>query len=268
MKQQILRRQIAKALTVAALALGAGLTAHAQVIDNFSVNDLANYNTTIVLAQSADPAATFGTASSPAGTLQVSQSSWSAGAQQQVFLRNDGWSLGVGDVLRADISGVAPVSGFNADFGIALMYSASPVAAVWPGSGTADVRTNMVTVYLKENNSDFGYSFRNAVNGNAGSSSGTASSAYSTATGLWISHPASDTYSVGYSVGSVDTVLSTVSGLDPSIGNALGFYSDVRGNGTFGYLDNLRLEPIPEPSSLALCGLGLAGLITWKRRKK
>lgn len=59
-----------------------------------------------------------------------------------------------------------------------------------------------------------------------------------------------------------------MTGLDSTMGTGLGFYSDMRANTTYGYLDNLQISPVPEPSTLAMCGLSAFGLLWTVRRKK
>ena len=50
------------------------------------------------------------------------------------------------------------------------------------------------------------------------------------------------------------------------IGNAIGFYTDVRANGTYGALDNLRIvQGVPEPASLGLLMLGGLGFLRRRR---
>jgi len=258
-----------KKIGVILAACSLGLIAQAQLIDDFSsAASLANYNQTIVLAQSANPAAVFGIASSPADTFQVSQAAWTAGAQQQVFLRNDGWSLSPGQVLRVDL--VMPyTNSVYSDFGLALMATATPTAAVWT-SGTADVRYNLLDLYVKGQFGTIGYRASNPSNVQLYSSSGISPvGGLLAVTGLWISRPSATAFTVGYTESGVDTVLVAMTGIDSAVGNALGFYSDVRANTSYGYFDNLRLEVIPEPTSLALCGLGgILGLVGWVRRRK
>jgi hypothetical protein len=54
-----------------------------------------------------------------------------------------------------------------------------------------------------------------------------------------------------------------------SIGTEIGFYGDLRATGqSLSSFSNLAISPIPEPSTLAMCGMGLAGLFVGLRRKK
>lgn len=268
MQPNILKNHLRLA-SVVALAMGATAVAQAQLIDNFSVDSSASYNQAIVLAQSADPGAVYGIASSPAGTLQVSQAAYTGGAQQQVYIRNDGWSLGVGQSLRVDV--VAPFQNtVYTDFGLALMETANPTPVTWT-SGTADGRNGLLDYYIKGQYGTVGYRASDASNTQLFSSSGVNINGGITAlTGLWIARPSATEFDVGYSTAAGETRVLAMTGIDSAMGTGLGFYSDVRANTTYGYLDNLRLVSyvVPEPTSMALWALGgLMGLVTWMRRK-
>ena len=238
-----------------------GVAVQAQLIDNFSTDSSADYNQAIVLAQSADPAAVFSIASSPAGTLQVSQSSFTSGAQQDVYIRNDGWSLGVGQTLMIDV--VSPFqNSVYSDFGLALTETASPTSVTWT-SGTADGRNGLLDLYIKGQYGTVGYRASDSANTQLYSSAGVSVNGGVTAlTGLWISRPSSTEFDVGYSTASGSTLVKAMTGMDSAMGTGLGFYSDMRANTTYGYLDNLQILPyvVPEPTSLAFLGLG--GLLT------
>lgn len=258
MKTLKANRAVGLAMTVIPLALGA----QAQLIDNFNSGDLTPYTQTIVLAQNADPGFTF---SASSGALGVSRVLGSGNTpQQDLFLRDD-YILSVGYMLRVDAS--VAINSVYSDFGIAVSATKNPPAAVYAGSNV-DARQNYVTVYIKGQTDAIG---RAGFNGtvNAGGNSGAAGvPGLANVLGLFISRPAADTFSVGYTTASGDTVLFSYSGMNTSIGNALGFYSDVRATTSYGFLDNLRLAPIPEPSTFALLGLGaLASSFGLRRRK-
>lgn len=256
-----------KKLSIILLACSTAVAVQAQVIDNFNTDSSAFYNQAIVLAQSADPALTFGIASSPAGTLQVSQSAYTGGAQQDVYIRNDGWSLGVGQMLMVDVVQPFQNSSYS-DFGLALTETANPTSVTWT-SGTADGRNGLLSFYIKGEYGTVGYRASDAANTQLYSSSGVNINGGLTAlTGLWISRPSSTEFDVGYTTASGSTLVQAMTGLDSTMGTGLGFYADVRANTTYGYLDNLRIQAIPEPASFAFFGLsGLLGLVAWMRRR-
>jgi hypothetical protein len=84
---------------------------------------------------------------------------------------------------------------------------------------------------------------------------------------LFVARTAPDTFDLGYYSAGTRTVLTTRTVANTAIGNAIGFYADVRALGIRGNLDNLTLTVIPEPSVAALMGIGALGLISRLRRK-
>ncbi|HZI33388.1 MAG TPA: PEP-CTERM sorting domain-containing protein, partial [Candidatus Binatia bacterium] len=184
-----------------------------------------------------------------------------------VYIRNDGYSLAVGQTLRVDVVSPSQNSLYS-DFGIALMETASPSSVTW-SSGTADGRNGLLDLYIKGQFGTIGYRASNSANTQLYSSAGVSiTGGISALTGLWITRSSSTEFDVGYSTASGDTQILAMTGLDASMGTGLGFYSDVRANTTYGYLDNLRLVAVPEPSTMAVCGLGAFGLLLAVRRKK
>ena len=251
----------ALALVVIPLALGGISTARAQLIDAFGDTSLAEYTRSVVLEQSGTNAISF---ASPSGALQVTKDP-DSGAEQVLFLRGD-YSLGVGQVLRIDTA--APQIATYADFGIVVSALVDPPDAVWT-SGTADARANYINVYVKGQFATIGYVGFDGTT-NIGSSSGvTPVPSYANVTGLFINRPSLNTFNLGYTTAGGETVLRSFTIANTAIGTALGFYADLRATSTFGTLDNLRLEPIPEPSVAALFGFGiLASILGLHGRKK
>jgi hypothetical protein len=153
----------------------------------------------------------------------------------------------------------------------------NPFGAVWT-SGTADVRSNLVSVEVKPGSSEIGANFfdgHTTVNSthNTTSSEG---NTFTSLTGLWISEPSAQTFSVGYIVAGTNFLYKTFamnngSAGDTSIGAAVGFYADLRPTaGTTltspALLDNLQI--VPEPSTFALIGAGLGFGALLLRRKR
>jgi hypothetical protein len=250
------------------------LTAKAQLIDDFSVNDLANYTTTIVLAQNADGPMNFAI---NGGALQVSRTFTSGNnPQQDLFLRGD-FSLGVGQTLQVDITSLATTNSPVTDFGIAIAGLANPTPAIYTGANV-DVRSNMVSVEVKPGSSEIGANFFDGRTQTFSGHNTTASegNTFTSLTGLWISEPSAQTFSVGYIVAGTNFLYKTFamnngSPGDTSIGAAVGFFADIRPSaGTTltspALLDNLQI--VPEPSTFALMGAGLGFGALLLRRKR
>ena len=88
---------------------------------------------------------------------------------------------------------------------------------------------------------------------------------------LFIDWVSADVFTLGYiDTSSVQHVSETVTFAGSStIGTEIGFYGDLRATGlSLSSFSNLAISPIPEPTTMALCGLGgLLGLVGWMRRK-
>lgn len=218
-----------------------GVTAQAVLIDDFEDTSLAEYIKSVTLVHGASQTTTFG---SPSGMLQVTKTG--TAPHQVLFLRDD-YSLGVNQILRVDAT-VAPVSGFNCDFGIAVSAEVDPDDVIWEGSNVED-RHDYLYMYIKGGSSGWGSIGFDGYTQVAGSGYVTGQD-LSVITGLFINRVSDTTFEVGYSTEDGDTVYSTliVSSLSGSY-NAVGFYSDIRSNATYGYFDNFRIESYPhEPS--------------------
>lgn len=253
-----------KKISAVILACSLGVAVQAQLIDSLTSGSTAPYVTTIILAQNGDGPLNF---SSTGSGLEVSRVSSDTSAQQDLCLRND-YQLSVGSTLRVDVSNLGTSGGVNTDFGLAIASTKNPTAAVWT-SGTADARADYLAMYLKPGNSEVG----------AIGFSGT-SQVYSThtapadpflsITGLWITETGANVYDVGYSTGSGDTTYASgITFGSTSVDQAVGFYGDLRATITSpADFTNLQLQAVPEPSTLAMCGLGVFGLLFAARRKK
>ncbi len=228
------------------------VASQAAVIDDFNDTDLSEYTINFVLDHAAGYSTTY---SSPSGTLQATKTNDTS--PEQVTLLRDDYSLSIGDTLRIDTSVIA---GGYMDFGLAVAKSAD-LADVVEGE-TGDVRDGFLTIYFKTSWGSIGYAGWDS--GNIGGNSGAASPAYSDVTGLYISRLSTYEFEAGYSTASGDSSVVTWTCTNSDIGNAVGFYSDLRTqDATVGNFDNLTI--VPEPATMALLGLG--GLVAIRKRK-
>jgi hypothetical protein len=234
------------------------------LIDNFSDTSLAEYTQTTVLDNNTVRGVSF---SSPAGSLQSANIDTTP--EQMLMLRGD-FALGIGETLKVDA--IVPQQAIFGDIGIAVSSSATPGAVA--AGATGDVRTaaNYVFIAVRENGDLTNTGDRiNGATFTAGNPNTTqiATITHDQISGLYITRLAADQFAAGWINNS--NVLSqvfavTISGGNAvGIGNAVGFYTDVRANGTYGSLDNFRIEAgVPEPASLGLLGIG--SLLVLRRR--
>ncbi len=261
-----------KKISVLIMVCSMGVAAQAQVIDTFNNTSLSPYTQTIILQNGASSGIVFSDAT---GALTESKASGTS-PEQVLFLRND-YSLTVGQMLSISAVGLITNTGYS-DFGIAIASQVNPVPTVWT-SGNAQSRSNYVAIYVKGQTANLGtigfdgtvqqYSNSGLLAGGVGGNG-----VFSTIAGLYISEPSAGVFDVGYiSTGGTYTFEHeyTFTGAypgDTAIGTAIGIFADVRAVTSYGSLENLTLSPIPEPGTMALCGLGgLLGLAGWMRRK-
>jgi hypothetical protein len=255
-----------KKISLLTIAFLTSLTIQATVVDTLTSGSVAPYTTTIILAQNGDGPMTL--ASSGSG-LQVSRVFSSGGAaQQDLFLRND-FSLSVGNTLSVSLGSLG-TSAFNADFGIAIGSQVNPVSASPWVSGTLTTRSNFLAMYVKPGNSQVGSIGFNGTSQVYSSGGVNPTGGFASLTGLWITETAPNVFDTGYytTSGSV-TLGSGITFTGASVDNSIGFYADLRATGSSPVnLLNLSITPAPEPSTLAMFGLGFAGLVVAIRRRK
>jgi len=234
-----------KKISVLFVASSVALAAQAQLIDDFS-GDLSAYTATRILKASGTGANVY-TWQISGGALQLNTTAYD-GIEQYALTRTD-YSLSPGWELKADFS-----PGYTGTQDIGLYVGA--------GTPVPDVRADYVDVYMRNNGQLFSRGF-NGTTEFALSGGGTP-----VATTLFIARTGATTFDLGWYEGTVRNVLvsRTITSGNP-VGNSIGFYADVRSAGIVGNMDNLTLTLIPEPSSAAMLGMGLAAMIAWMHRK-
>jgi hypothetical protein len=252
-----------KKISTLILASSIGLAAQAQLVDTLNNTTLSPYTQTTILQNGASSGITF---SDTSGSL--TSTGGGTVPDQVLLLRND-YSLAVGETLSISISGLG-TSSANADFGIAIASQVNPVPFVYSGI-SGSTRSNFLAMYVKPGSSQVGSIGFNGTSQLYSSGGVTPpGGAYSTVNGLWITETAANVFSDGYTTPSGNvTVGSGITFTGALIDNSIGFYSDMRGTITSAALfNNLTITPAPEPSMLALCGVGLVGMFGVMRRKK
>ncbi|QDV72510.1 hypothetical protein [Botrimarina mediterranea] len=232
-----------------ALALSAGIANAGPIglVDDFS-GSLGSYTATRILK--ATPAAPDNTAQweVSGGSLQLNTSVY-GGIEQYALTRTD-VTLGVGEELQADYLGG------NLDSQDIGLY-------VGAGHPAADVRADYVNVYIRNNGQLFSRGFDGLTEMSLGGGA-TPTNLES----LFIKRLATDVFELGYyNDGGLRNIVSTrtISGGNAAgIGDAIGFYADVRAAGVRGNMDNLRI--VPEPAA-GLLALGMAGVAAMRRRR-
>ncbi len=223
----------------------AGTIAQAQLVDDFSGN-LSSWTATRILK--ATPAAADNVSSWEIsnGALRVNTTTY-GGIEQYALTRTD-FTLNVGFELRSDYS---PTDLNSQDIGL---YAGA-------GTPTAGVRADYVAVYMRNNGQVFSRGFNGTTELSlAGGGSPLALS-------LFVARTGATTFDLGYYDAGGRNVLISRTMNNANIGNAIGFYADVRGAGVRGVMDNLTIAAIPEPTSAALIGLDSLGLLFRLRRK-
>jgi hypothetical protein len=151
------------------------------------------------------------------------------------------------------------------DFGLAISATANPPAA---GANTS-TRANFDWASISVRPSQSAIRANSSISGTLTTGNGVLSAAANTVSELYIQWNSADVFTLGYlDTSSVLHTSETVTfGGASAIGTAIGFYGDMRAGGTsLGDFTNLTVTP--EPSTFALCGLGLAGLCAMLLRKK
>jgi PEP-CTERM motif len=259
-----------KKISITLLACMASVAVQAQTgFTDSLINDATlNYSWTPLLYAGGSPTSTSITFASGASGLGVSVSGFSGTAIQGVYFNTTGANLPIGDMLTISVNWVS--TGAN-DFGIAVGSSPNPTAADGTTTDTRDQADYLYAGIRQNNGSGNAHVAASGTDGSAGQFGLLQAQNLATPViSLAIARTSASAFDIYYDMGSGYTLLGTDTfTTSATVGTTIGFYADVRGNGTpqLGDLASLAVVSIPEPSALALCGLGLVGLLGWKRRK-
>lgn len=230
-------------LMLSASVLGA--LAQGQLIDDFSGN-LSAYTATRILNNGNHAPVNTYTWAINGGSLQINTTAYT-GIEQFALTRTD-FSLSVGGELTASYS--------HANLG-------TQDIGLYVGAGTPvqDIRADYVSIYMRNNGQLFSRGFDGTTEFPlAGGGSPVVDTLFIARTGL-------TTYDLGYYAAGIRTILTSRTVGNSAIGNAIGFYADIRGLGVRGNMDNLSLGPVPEPATGALMGLGMLAVMLSRRHR-
>jgi hypothetical protein len=236
-------------LACLALSSSAALAAPIGLIDDFNTPGLSEYTFYKRLDQGAGTTNIL--FSDAAGTLDAT-SVGTTGAEQVLFFRNDGVSLGVFEELQID--GPATKLGTANDLGLAIGATPTGLAGAGDNRATADFLFISFRATTQLNSRGF----------NGGVEVGQVQNFGVNATKLFIARTGTSTVDLGWYDGTTRNVTRSVTLVNPSIFDNVGFYADLRNDGGgFTGLNNLQI--VPEPASIAML-VGSLGLLAIRRR--
>lgn len=232
-----------KKLSTAIAVCSIGMAAQAQLIDDFT-GDLSAYTSTVILDANGGAANTAAWQITSA-TLELNTSAYD-GIEQYAMIYG-GLTLSVGDEVQVDLTH----NGASQDLGL---Y----VGGTTPVAGT---REDYIAMYARGDGNLYSRGFDGT------SEYGLAGPGIQAYDKLFIARTGVNTFDAGYYDGVNRNIVITRTPTTANDADVIGFYSDIRGAGVLGNVDNLTIAAIPEPTTFALLGLGMAGLLVVRRRR-
>ena len=248
------------------------VVAQAQVIDPLT-GSLSGYTTTPVLENSLGAGAGISFTGSGSG-LQDNFTGSPNDPEQGLFwapASSFSATFAVGDRLTVNVT--SPTLTLNnsltEDFGLAIA-AATPVAAGSGNSYNSRTLFDWASVSIRPDQQSI--RANSSISGTLVTSANVQSGVLTAnVSQLYIDWVSADVFTMGYiDSSSVQHPSETITFAPSStIGTEIGFYGDLRIAGqSVGYFTDLAIQPIPEPTALAICGLGgLLGLVGWMRRR-
>jgi autotransporter-associated beta strand protein len=203
------------------------------LIDDFGDGNVSEYVRTIIN----DGNTITNITPSVAGGALVATYAGTSTYEQMVLLRED-VSLDIGETLAVDV--VMATTGLTMDFGLAVSAVDNPIAASGGDSDTRDI-FNWASVAVRPSQDSI--RVNQSSGGIVNTGGGVLSSVETNVAGLYITRNSATQFVLGYvDTNSTSFVATTLNFAATDVGTALGFYMDVRSNGTLGNFDNLRIE--------------------------
>jgi hypothetical protein len=259
---------ITKFLFASAVVGGVGLTQAALVSDFNTTTSVDAFTRKTILDTDAVKESSITAPSGAVFATKTNTGTAVTGAEQSVYAQT--FAVAPGETLRADYSfGAAAAAGSGtpyADFGLFLGAPQTDVGTTGTTASPGSTRANYVAIYGNNQTGDVKTVGAIGASGTSVATTFVVAGKAVAATGLYITRGLDGTtYSVGYvdNLG-VDTFVKSYAVTSGASFTDVGFFSDLRGaTTTLASLDNLRV--VPEPTALAVLGLGAAACLRRRR---